>query len=234
MNFDREKVAFNLAILRTHGEKFEIAVDPDLAIEFKTNKTLDIHNIIKSEHIFSDVKKGQLASEEEMEKVFNTVDPIEVAKIILEKGEIQLSAEHRDKERKKKRNQIIEMIKINAIDPKTKLPIPLTRLENAFEEAKIKIDDHKTTEEQLQEIMKKLMPVLPIKLDRKKVAVKIPANYAAKSYGIIKEFGKIMQEAWQNDGSLIIEIELPAGLQNDFLDKMNSLTHGEAETKIID
>ncbi len=232
--FNRDKIHFNLARLKKGGHNFEVAIDPDLAIEYSKSKTGDLKEIIKSEHIFSDVKKGLFASEETMKTVFSTDDPLEIAKIILEEGEIQVSSEHRDKEREQKKNQIIEIIRRNAIDPKTNLPIPLTRIENAFSEAQIKIDNYKSAEDQLHNILDKLRPVLPIKMETKKIGITIPATYAGKSYNILKEFGKISKESWQNDGSLILQIEIPAGLQNEFFDKLNDLTHGEVDIKIID
>ena len=36
-----------------------------------------------------------------------------------------------------------------------------------------------------------------------------------------------------SDGTINAVIEIPAGLQNDLFDKLNELTHGEIETKIL-
>ena len=55
------------------------------------------------------------------------------------------------------------MIHANGIDPKTNLPHPLQRIENALEEANVKIDEHKSEEKQVEEIVRKLQPILPIK-----------------------------------------------------------------------
>ena len=84
-------------------------------------------------------------------------------------------------------------------------------LENAFSEAKIRIDDHKSAEDQIHDILDKLRPVLPIKLETKKIGITIPSNYAGKSYSIIQSFGKVTTESWQNNGSLILPQAPPVG-----------------------
>ena len=132
-----------------------------------------------------------------------------------------------------KRKKILNIIHTNAVDPKTHLPHPMTRLESAFEEAKIRIAEDEPAEKQIQPIIKKLSPILPIKFEVKEILVKIGSLYAAKSYSAIKSFGKMMKDEWQNDGSWICQVEIPGGLEEDFYDKLNSLTHGSVETKVI-
>ncbi|MBI2142795.1 ribosome assembly factor SBDS, partial [Candidatus Woesearchaeota archaeon] len=40
-------------------------------------------------------------------------------------------------------------------------------------------------------------------------------------------------DSWQNDGSLIAVVEVPAGLQQDLFSELNRLTHGDVESKVI-
>ena len=105
---------------------------------------------------------------------------------------------------------------------------------HAFEEAKIKIDEFGSTEKQVESILKLLRPILPIKFEVRKIQVRIPAVYAAKSYQTIRSLGKLLKEEWQNDGSLLIVTEMPAGMQEEFFNQLNALTKGEVETKIIE
>lgn len=232
--YDKERISVNTARLKKDNLVFEIAVDADLAIALKNGKSIDVSDVLKSRQIFSDVKKGLVASEHEMQKIFNTTNTGEVAKKIILEGEIQLTAEYRQKLREEKRKKILEMIHRNGVDPKTKLPHPITRIENAFAEAKVTIDEYKTAEDQLQDILKKIRPVLPISLEKAQIAVKVPATYAAKSYSTVKKFSTILKDEWQNDGSWVCRVEIPAGMKEEFFDKLNSLTHGDVETKVIE
>ncbi len=233
VSFDKERVTFNLAKLRKGGQVFELTIDPDQAIAFKEGKTSDVKSVLKAEHIYMDVKKGELASEHILKNIFQTEDVLVIAEKILKEGEIQLTAEYREKLREEKKRKIINLIHRNGVDPRTHLPHPETRIEAALEEAKVKIDDFKKAEDQLQDVIKQIRPVLPISFEIKEIAVKISPDFAAKSYSTITQFGKILRDDWQTDGSWVVVVEIPAGLQNDFFDKLNDLTHGEIETKIL-
>ena len=88
-------------------------------------------------------------------------------------------------------------------------------------------------QEQLQDALKKLRVIMPIKFEVKEIVVKVPAQFAAKSYQVLNSFGTKLKEEWQNDGSLVTVLEIPGGLENDFYDKINSITHGDVETKVL-
>ena len=231
--FNKERVHFNIARLKKGGQFFEIDVDADMAIAFKEGKNIDIKDVLKVQKIFSDVKKGLTASENQMKTLFGTSDVLEVAKIIIEKGELPLTAEYKNRLREQKKKQIIDIIHRNGVDPRTHLPHPISRIESAIEEAKIKIDEFKPVQKQVQEVLKEIRAILPIKFEIKEIAVRIPSQYAAKSYGIVNAFGKILKDEWESDGSWIVVIEMPAGLEEDFYEKINALCHGEIESKVL-
>lgn len=222
-----------IARLKTHGETFEILVDCDNALLVKQGKKMDMNDILAAQKIFSDAKKGIVASEKKMQEVFGTSAPQDVAKIIIQKGDVQVTAEHRNKQFEEKRKQILQYIHQNGVDPRTNLPHPLQRLELAFEEAKIRIDEHKDVLAQVQDILKKLQPLLPIRFERKQIEVHIPAQHAARCYGTVKIMGRILRENWENDGSWRGVVEIPGGMQTDLFDKLNALTHGEVETEVV-
>jgi len=85
--YDPEKFNLNVARIKKGGENYEIVVDPDSAIAFKEGKEIEIIDILKYEKIFSDAQKGQLSPEKNFKESFGTEVILEIAKIILEKGE---------------------------------------------------------------------------------------------------------------------------------------------------
>ena len=226
MTFDREKIHFNLARLKTHGTTFEIVVDPDKAVEHKQGKAVELREVLHAEKIFSDAKKGLAASEDEMQTVFGTKDPLVIAEKILKEGELQLTSEYREKVREAKKRKIIEIIHRNGVDPRTGAPHPVQRIENA-------IDEYKRAEDQVHDVLQKLQPVLPIRFEIKDLEIRIPTQYAPKMYGTVSSYGVIKKDEWQNDGSWLCVIEIPAGLQNDLMDDLNSKTHGNVQIKVI-
>jgi ribosome maturation protein Sdo1 len=73
-----------------------------------------------------------------------------------------------------------------------------------------------------------------IRLETVVLAVKITADYTGPAYGIVSGAGELLEDQWGNDGSWYARIEMPSGKQADFLDKINQLTKGMAEVKIIE
>jgi ribosome maturation protein SDO1 len=215
------------------GHRFEILVNPDLAIKLKEGKSVSIDDVLVSDFIYKDAKKGLKASPEAMREVFGTDDPRTVALEIIKRGEIQLTAEQRRRLIEEKRAQVLNLIAKNAIDPKTKLPIPIKRLELALEQARINIDPFKPAEQQLEDIVSKLAKVVPIKIARAYVIVKLPPEHASRGLKTLQSMGSIKKTTWLSDGSLQVELEIPAGLQQELIDRVNAVTKGTGEVKVV-
>ena len=192
-----------------------------------------IEDLLAVEEIFKDSKKGDKASEEAMLKIFETTDPIEVSKVILEKGHVQLTAEQKRQMQEDKRRLVINKISREAINPQSGLPHPAQRIENAVNEAKVKFDPFVSVDQQVQTALKAIKPLIPIRFEKVKVAVRLPGSSAGGAYSAIHHFGEILNEEWQQDGSWIGIVEMPGGLQDDFAAKMAEISSGEAETKTI-
>ncbi|RLF23301.1 MAG: ribosome assembly factor SBDS [Thermoprotei archaeon] len=228
-----ERGKYVIARYSSHGERFEIIVEPEAAWRFREGKEKDLRKVLVYDVIYKDAKKGLRASEETLMKVFGTTDPYKVAEQILRKGEIQLTAEQRRRMIEAKRRQIIEFISRNCIDPRTGHPHPPSRIESALEEAKVGIDPFKPAEEQAMNIIKALQRILPIKIARALIAVKIPAAYVGRAYGVLSRMGTITRQAWLPDGSWMAELEIPAGMRPILIEKVNQLTKGEGEIRIL-
>ena len=223
-----------IARLKTHGENFEILVDPYLARDFKEGKELPVEEILATPYIFKDAHKGDKASEHEMEKIFGTSDPYEVAKIILRKGEVQLTAEQRKQMLEDKKKQIAMIIHRNAVDPRSGYPHPPDRILKAMEDVGVRVDIFKDAQAQVPNAIKALRRVLPLKIETKVIAVKIPSEYSGKAYGEVRKFGNIKREEWASDGSWMFLIEIPGGIEEEFYEKLNALTKGTVVTKLIE
>lgn len=224
---------YTIARLTKENEHFEILVKPDKALDYRLGKIAGITEVIASETIFSDASKGTRVSEEALRKAFSTTDSLKIAETILKTGTLQMTTEQRRKMVEDKRKQIIDFISRQCVDPRTNLPHPPTRIENAMEQIRYSIDPFKPLEEQAKEIIKLLRTILPLKMEQMTLGVTIPAAYSAKAYGAMKGFGTIKKEEWRTDGSWYGVLEMPAGLYAPFLDKLGEITKGAGDAKVI-
>jgi len=229
-------VSLDKAVIASYdkeGAHFEIYVDPEAAYAYKEGRKPDLKNILVAEEIYENAKKGERAKAADVQKVFKTTDIMKILEIMLKEGAIQLTTEQRRKKQEEKYKQIVAIIAKEAIDPRTKLPHPISRIEAALEQARIHVDPFKDAREQVKDIVKELITILPLKFEKVHLAVKVPPEHAHRCYGTLKSYG-IQQEQWLSNGSLIVVVEIFAGMQGEFLDKLNKLTAGNIETRVLE
>jgi ribosome maturation protein SDO1 len=222
---------FTVARLILDGDKFELLVKPDPALEYKMGKRTDISGALVSDEIYSDANKGSRASSEKMMKHFKTTDSVEVAKQILARGELNLTTDQRRKMVEEKKRQIVQFINRSFVDPKTHLPHPIMRIETAMEEVRVPIDPFKKVEDQAKIIVDALRKILPLKSETIKLTVTVPPQFAAQSYSVLKSTGDLKSEEWLADGSLKAVLDMNASIRGQFLDRLGAVTKGSAQVK---
>lgn len=222
-----------IARLESHGETFEILIDPKVVNLIREGKEVELTDYMVIDEIFRNARKGTHPSEEKIKEVFGTTDPVEVAKQIILKGEVQLTTQQRREMQESKRKRIVAEIARNAINPQTGAPHPPQRIELAMEEARVHIDPFKPVEMQVKTVLEALRPIIPIRFDKVRIAVRLSGDEYGRCYEDITHMGKITREEWQPNGSWIGIVELPAGMRDEFLNRLNERTKGNVETKIL-
>ncbi|MCP1715370.1 ribosome maturation protein SDO1 [Methanocalculus alkaliphilus] len=225
-----------VARYEAHGERFEILVDPDLAQKIRDGEEIGIEDAVAAAYVYENAAHVEKASDEALNKVFNTTDFEAVAEVIIKKGEIHLTSEQRKQRAEEKKRQVITYIARNAINPQTNLPHPPQRIELALEEVRINFDPFKSVDALVKEVVKALRPILPIKFAERRYAVRIPADYAPRGYGEIAGAAMVTmeKEEWQADGSWICLVKIPAGMQEEFFSLINRVSKGDADVRIIE
>jgi ribosome maturation protein SDO1 len=216
------------ARIKKTGKHFEIIVDLDNALKFKKGESSETG--AESDRIFTDIKRGNVASEKDLSEAFGTSDVSEIIKKIIKEGEVLVTQEHRDKEKEDKIKQIIDFLARTTINPQTGNPHTPERIKKAIEEAHVNIKNT-PVESQINEIVEEISKIIPIKIETKKIKVTIPAIHTGKAYNIINQYKE--EENWLNDGSLEATLNIPAGMIMEFYDKINSATHGSVLTQEI-
>ena len=219
--------------LESHGETFEILIDPKVVSLIRDGKEIDLSNHMVIDEIFRNARKGTRPEEKKVMEVFGTNDPLTVAKQIILKGDVQLTTQQRKEMRESKWKRVVSIIARNAINPQTGAPHPPTRIEAAMEEAKVNIDPFKPAEMQVETALKALRPLIAIRFDKIRIAVRLTGEQYGRCYDYLTSVGRIYKEEWQSGGSWIGVVELPAGMRDDFLDKLNERTRGNVEVKIL-
>jgi len=229
----KEPSKYTTVRLVLEGEHFEVLVNPDSALSFKQGKAVEPSQVIVVDEVFSDSNKGLRVGVEKLKRFFQTEDEAAVALEILKRGELNLTQEQRKRLTEEKRRAVVSIISKNFVDPKTMLPHPPLRIEQAMLEARVAIDPFQDANEQTKVVIDKLRTILPLKSEKIRLQVKVPAQYAGQAIGVLKNFGDIHKEDWGADGTLSAIVEIPAGGQPSLLDRLGSTTKGAAQVTIV-
>lgn len=218
-------------VTRNH-DHFEILVDPEEALKFKKGEDISIDSILAVRDVFKDARKGERVPEDDLEKAFKTTDINKIAAQIVKEGDIQLTTEQRRRFVEEKKKRIADIISKQGVNPQTKLPHPVQRILNAMDEAKVAIDPFRSAEEQVKDVVSSLQEILPISIERIEIALRIPIQYAGKASSVVRNLAPVKKEEWKSDAWIAV-IEIPAGMQASIYSKLNELTSGQVEIKVV-
>ncbi len=222
-----------VAKLKKNNKVYEILVDSEKAWRLRNGESISIYDAVVTDEIFYDAKKGERASEKDFKNIFGTDVKSEVCKIIIIEGHVPMTAEMIRTDIDNRKKQIINIIHRNAVDPKTGKPHPSQRIEAAIAESKFKIDSNKSVEEQVKTAVDAIRQILPVRFETRELNVKIPAQHSGRAFPILKKYGKLLKENWLNDGSLLVALEIAAGLQEELEVDLNKIAKGTIEINVV-
>ena len=209
------------ARLTRNGKKYEILVDLEEALKVRKGEG-NISAAVLTNSIFHNLKSGENAGKDILEKEFGTSDMMEISAKIIKSGEIVLPLDYVHKEQDQKLKQVVDFLVKNSVSPEGR-PYTPDRILSALKEANVQVKN-KAIDSQIPEIVEAVGRILPIKIEVRKIRVTIPAQYSGKVYGIINDFKQ--EEEWLSNGDLVATLGIPAGLLIDFYEKLNDVAHG--------
>ena len=208
-----------LARLEKGGNRYEILVDPELVDDWKGNPdSVSLNELLAIDEVWSDAKGGDRPTSEALERVFGTTDLTTCVTRILSEGSIQLTTMQRRRMVEEKKRQIVNQITSTATDPKTRLPHPLTRIENALEEIRFPIDPFKSTESQVEDAVAALRPLIPLQF----ITIRLAFKVQGRDYGGVHQMlrDSVQREEWLSDGTWACVVSVPGGMKNDLISKV--------------
>jgi ribosome maturation protein SDO1 len=222
-----------VARLQHSNQRFEILVDPDKALELKKGAKVSMEDLLAYPAVYKDSRKGEAVSEQDLQKGFGTTDIMKIAERIIKEGELQLTTEQRRRMVEQKKIQIANIISRKGINPQTNTPHPPQRIINVMEQSGVNIDPFLDAELQVDKVLKSIKTILPIKFQKIVLQIKVPPQFSGTAFSVLKSAGSITSEEWMGDGSLVVNMEILAGMHDELFQKLASLTHGNFESKVL-
>ena len=214
------------------GIRFEIVVNPEQAWMYTQGESVSFDEVVEGNEVFENFTKGLKASQNDLEHIFQTTDKKVIAKIILERGELQITQEMRKRFLHEKIAEVVKYLTKHTINPKTLTPHPPARIEKAMDEMGVNIYKDKGVKEQALKVYSEISSILPIKMEIVTINFVIPSSQAGSLYGTLHDAGEILEEQWNDDGSLTANVQIPAGIQAKLMEEVADRTKGKAQVRI--
>ncbi|MHA1912401.1 MAG: ribosome assembly factor SBDS [Candidatus Kariarchaeaceae archaeon] len=216
------------------GHKFELIVNAELVWKYcELDEDIPLTEMVEGMVIFTNAKRGQKASEDELE-MFELNDELQIIEFILRNGQLNITAAQRNSFMVEKMSEIIEFLHLHCINPRTNLPHPPERINNAINEAGIIIKWDIPADEQAVDMIPLLQPIIPIRMEVVKIEFRIPATLVGPIYGKVTSVGTKLSEEWLSDGTWVVIMSIPAGAQAELIEEINSESQGKAQIKILE
>jgi ribosome maturation protein SDO1 len=210
---------------------FEVLTKTGTVLKFRKGQLGSLDNVLLADEVFKNHNKGERASAAELKEAFGTENVKEILQTIVEKGELQLTEAERKEAIEKKRREIVTYLNKYFVDPKTKTPHPITRIENALEAIKARIDPDIPTDRQIADLLKKLPGVISLKKQEVEGTLFIPHQYIGQTAGVMQRYVRVTSDKYDDKGCHY-GIAMVPGDYNALLNELNNITKGDFNFEI--
>lgn len=179
----------NVAVVRMNrgGQRFEIACYRNKVVNFRQGLEADLSEVLQTERIFTNVSKGQFAKSKDLEKAFGTKDEEEISKLILSKGQLQVSDKERSQQNEKTSAQVAEWTSKNCVHPSSDRPYTISQIRHAMQQANFSVHPTKPLKRQYLDCVKLLQTIIPIRRAKMELALFIPKGEEGQIEDTLKE-----------------------------------------------
>jgi len=216
--------------LKKGKQTFEVITNEGAVLKYRSGDTA-WDQVLVTDTIYKNCGKGDQANEEDIRTAFDMSDMKEVLKNIIEKGELQVSAAERKEAMDKKKKEIIVYLHRNYIDPKSKLPHPIVRLEQALENSKYRVDADGQVVKQSQELIKALLGKLSFAKSEMEGVLSISHAYSGACANIVHAMAEVKKEDYTAEG-VRWEVGVSPGDFDAFIAALNKSTKGDYDFKL--
>ncbi|KAL0236511.1 hypothetical protein GEMRC1_003093 [Eukaryota sp. GEM-RC1] len=225
----------NVAVVRLKkgGKRFEIACYRNKVLSWRSGVETDIDEVLQTDSVFLNVSKGVLAPERDLQRIFGTDDREKICRIILEKGELQVSDRERQLQHSNLYNQIASLVSQRAVSSETKLPVSISTVETLMKQVHFSVKPSQSAKKQALEVFSLFKQEnIPIERARMRVRITIPEQNSKQFKQKIPDFCTI---EGQHFGALtVFTVVLPPGELNTVQTLVSECTRGRGSLEVIE
>ncbi|XP_014240179.1 ribosome maturation protein SBDS isoform X2 [Cimex lectularius] len=194
----------------------------------------DIDEVLQTHTVFTNVSKGQVAKKEDLIKAFGKDEPTEICKIILQKGELQVS----DKERQNQLDSLFKDIATNVaekcINPESKRPYPVSMIEKAMKDIHFSIKPNRNAKQQTLDVIPQLKAVMPLERAQMRLRVAFSGKESRKlRTQLVKLTTSVETENWNSEGELELVCLIDPGRYREVDELIHSVKNSNGLLELL-
>lgn len=192
-----------LVRLKRGKTTFEVPTNEGSVTKFREKELKSLQDVLVSDEVYTDFKKGSKASKEQLVAAFETDNVNTILEQIVLKGDVQVSAGERKDKLEAKRQEIVAYIHKNYVDPGRGSQVPMTRVDLALAKLKPRIDADQPADRQVTAMMGKLTEILPLRKGNASISgvVTVPSRHMGAASGVVRKYGSVTEEEYGADGA---------------------------------
>lgn len=164
--------------------------------------------------VFTNVSKGQVAKKEDLVKVFGKDDQTEICKLILEKGELQVSDKERHSQIDSLFKDIATTVADKCVNPETKRPYSVSIIEKAMKDIHFSVNINKSAKQQSLEVIPLIKKEIPLERAQMRVRISLSGKDARKIRDkALKMAMSVEEDNWESGTANIICLIDPGSLR---------------------
>ncbi|XP_022918114.2 ribosome maturation protein SBDS [Onthophagus taurus] len=226
----------NVAVVRMKkgGKRFEIACYKNKAISWRNNIEKDIDEVLQTHTVFLNVSKGQVAKKEDLLSAFGMDNATEICKLILQKGELQVSDKERHNQLDALFKDIATTVADKCLNPELKRPYPVTMIEKAMKDIHYSVKPNQSAKQQALTVIKMLKETIPIERAQMRLRVILKGKDTKKWKDKIIKMEKVEVENEDRTGDELCMIFLvDPGLYKIIDEMIRNETKGAGVLEIL-
>jgi len=195
-----QKLLTNVAVVRMKkcGKRFEIACYKNKVLNWRNKSEKNIDEVLQTDQIFVNVSKGQFAKRDDLLAAFESENQLDICKIILDKGDLQVSDKERQLTSETSFKEIANLIANMCVNPESQRPYPLAVIEKALHDEHFALKANKSAKQQALEAIPKLRENMAIDRAKMRIRVSVPSKDSKGLHERLKHlFDTVEVEDWE-------------------------------------
>jgi ribosome maturation protein SDO1 len=176
-----QKKLTNIVIMRLKkaGIRFEIACYPNKVQEWQKKIEKDLSEVLQVTTVFTNVSKGIVANDKELQSAFKSTDHAKICLEILANGELQVSEKERKDQMENMYRDIATIVAEKSVNKQTGKQFTVGVIERALQEIHFSLNTTKPPKSQALAAIKMLKEQSSLQIERAKMRLQVSLHTEA-------------------------------------------------------